>query len=133
MENATNGGLPRLMEPIHVLLANMLKTLRRIDDSECNTVVQELANQCRGSVRSLLFRLTKSDLEDYDLDKTAEFDMATHLGMRNHMYANLLMGCYEVNLYFKVSPDMFVFMLVSYRQRWSMNTCHTATATILFR
>ncbi|KAJ8660151.1 hypothetical protein O0I10_004010 [Lichtheimia ornata] len=95
VENATNGGLPRLTEPIHVLLANMLKTLRRIDDSECNTVVQELANQCRGSVRSLLFRLTKADLEDYDLDKTAEFDMATHLGMRNHMYATLLMGCYE--------------------------------------
>ncbi|KAI9312563.1 FANCI solenoid 4-domain-containing protein [Dichotomocladium elegans] len=95
VENALNGGFPRLLEPVHVLVANMLRSLRQLFSAENNPVVSELLSQCQEDVTSLIFRLKKSDLEDYQLDKSSEFDMATHLGMRNHMYAVLLQGCYE--------------------------------------
>lgn len=47
--------------------------------------------------KSLAHRLSKNQLEDYALDKSASYDLATHAGARNHQSARLLLGCYEVD------------------------------------
>ncbi|KAL6474155.1 hypothetical protein MHYP_G00177160 [Metynnis hypsauchen] len=41
-------------------------------------------------------RMIKSELEDFELDKSAEFSMASSVGVKNSIYAVLVMGIYEV-------------------------------------
>ncbi|KAI1319557.1 hypothetical protein EDD11_003827 [Mortierella claussenii] len=43
----------------------------------------------------ILLGLERAGLEDFELDKTSDFNMATNIGARNNMYATLLNGCYE--------------------------------------
>ncbi|XP_070406524.1 Fanconi anemia group I protein isoform X2 [Nothobranchius furzeri] len=41
-------------------------------------------------------RMLKSELEDFELDKSAEFSLASSVGVKNNIYAVLVMGVYEV-------------------------------------
>ncbi|KAG0167084.1 hypothetical protein DFQ28_006686 [Apophysomyces sp. BC1034] len=99
VENASNGGYPRLLEPVHLLLVNLLQTVRALSDESTNSgkykMVGASLNTIHDQITSLTFRLSKADIEDYELEKTSNFDMATNLGLRNNMYANILLGCYE--------------------------------------
>ncbi|KAI8381247.1 FANCI solenoid 4-domain-containing protein [Radiomyces spectabilis] len=95
IENALTGGYPKMVEPVHILLFNLLKTMRILAATSHNEVTMTTLETCRDAIASLTFRLSKSDLEDYELDKTSNLDMATHLGLRNKLYSNLLLGCYE--------------------------------------
>ncbi|XP_017555600.1 Fanconi anemia group I protein [Pygocentrus nattereri] len=45
---------------------------------------------------SVTRRMIKSELEDFELDKSAEFSMASSVGVKNSIYAVLVMGIYEV-------------------------------------
>ncbi|XP_066523635.1 Fanconi anemia group I protein [Hoplias malabaricus] len=45
---------------------------------------------------SITRRMIKSELEDFELDKSAEFSMTSSVGMKNSIYAVLVMGIYEV-------------------------------------
>ncbi|XP_076122446.1 Fanconi anemia group I protein [Alosa pseudoharengus] len=47
-------------------------------------------------LESMTRRMVKSELEDFELDKSAEFSMASSVGVRNSIFATLLMGLYEV-------------------------------------
>uniref|UniRef100_A0A8C5FKU9 FA complementation group I n=1 Tax=Gadus morhua TaxID=8049 RepID=A0A8C5FKU9_GADMO len=47
---------------------------------------------------SVTRRLVKSELEDFELDKSAEFSTASSVGVKNSIYAVLVMGVYEVLL-----------------------------------
>ncbi|CAL8359654.1 unnamed protein product [Lota lota] len=47
---------------------------------------------------SMTRRLVKSELEDFELDKSAEFSTASSVGVKNSIYAVLVMGVYEVLL-----------------------------------
>ncbi|XP_012688024.2 Fanconi anemia group I protein [Clupea harengus] len=47
-------------------------------------------------LESVTRRMVKSELEDFELDKSAEFSMASSVGVRNSIFAALLMGLYEV-------------------------------------
>lgn len=95
VENALTGGYPRTSEPVHILLANLFKAVRQLSDCD-QPVIKEVLDRRREDIDSLIFRLSKADLEEYELDKTANYDMATHLGLRNYLYAVLLHGSYEV-------------------------------------
>ncbi|KAF7730861.1 hypothetical protein EC973_001379 [Apophysomyces ossiformis] len=95
VENATNGGYPKLLEPAHMLLVNLLQTLRTLSDENKNAGISSSYTSTRDQVASLTFRLAKADLEDFELEKTANLDMGTNLGLRNNMYANILLGVYE--------------------------------------
>ncbi|KAI9263424.1 FANCI solenoid 4-domain-containing protein [Phascolomyces articulosus] len=94
----SSGGAPRLAEPIHILLASLFQTLKNLEngmDVTHNSVIADQIHSCREDLTSLVFRLSKSDLEDFELDKTADFDLATHLGQRNNIYAGLMQGTFE--------------------------------------
>uniref|UniRef100_A0A3Q3A1Z5 FA complementation group I n=1 Tax=Kryptolebias marmoratus TaxID=37003 RepID=A0A3Q3A1Z5_KRYMA len=41
-------------------------------------------------------RMIKCELEDFELDKSAEFSMGSSVGVKNNIYAVLVMGVYEV-------------------------------------
>ncbi|KAL2094144.1 hypothetical protein ACEWY4_011456 [Coilia grayii] len=47
-------------------------------------------------LESLTRRMVKSELEDFELDKSAEYSMASSVGVRNSIFAALLTGLYEV-------------------------------------
>ncbi|KAL9554015.1 hypothetical protein MBANPS3_002999 [Mucor bainieri] len=98
VENATNGGYPKIVEPIHILLSNLVKSLRVAATVDVTSVTAETMSRCRDTLLSFINRLSKATLEDFELDKTANFDMATHVGLRNNQYAILLLGVYEVSL-----------------------------------
>ncbi|KAI9499698.1 FANCI solenoid 4-domain-containing protein [Zychaea mexicana] len=98
VENSHNGGAPKIAEPIHILLSSLFQSLRNLEkclNNTSNSVITDQVSKCRSDLASLVFRLSKSDLEDYELDKTADLDLATHTGMRNNIYAGLLQGTYE--------------------------------------
>lgn len=99
VENATNGGYPKITEPIHVLLANIVKTLKATSVSNnVSSVTSNTILKLKNDINSFVTRLSRATLEDFELDKTASFDMATHIGLRNTQYATLVVGCYEVIL-----------------------------------
>ena len=103
-----SSGIPKLAEPVHILLSSLFQTLQnleKIKDTTTNAVIEDQVTQCREDLSSLVFRLSKSDLEDYELDKTADFDLATHVGMRNNICAGLLQGTYEVNFFILLLSD----------------------------
>ncbi|KAK2834377.1 hypothetical protein Q7C36_015078 [Tachysurus vachellii] len=47
-------------------------------------------------LESITRRMIKCELEDFELDKSAEFSMASSVGVKNNVYAVLVMGVYEV-------------------------------------
>ncbi|XP_030646039.1 Fanconi anemia group I protein [Chanos chanos] len=47
-------------------------------------------------LESVTRRLIKSDLEDFELDKSADFSLTSSVGVKNNIYAILVMGAYEV-------------------------------------
>ncbi|XP_067090629.1 Fanconi anemia group I protein [Osmerus mordax] len=64
------------------------------EDEEDGGFRSELQN----ILESVTRRMVKSELEDFELDKSAEFSLATSVGMKNSIYATLVMGVYEVLL-----------------------------------
>lgn len=96
IENASNGGYPKVNEPIHVLLANLIKSFRMASTQQVTSVTLETLDRFKANMVSFIDRLIKCNLEDFELDKTANFDMATHIGLRNNQFANLMIGVYEV-------------------------------------
>lgn len=98
VENATNGGYPKLLEPVHILLANIVKVLHAARSENVSSVTNETISKFNATMKSFVLRLSRSSLEDFDLDKSASFDMATHIGLRNVYYASLILGCYEVSI-----------------------------------
>nr|XP_040017932.1 Fanconi anemia group I protein isoform X4 [Gasterosteus aculeatus aculeatus] len=47
-------------------------------------------------LESMTRRMIKCELEDFELDKSAEFSTANSVGVKNNIYAVLVMGVYEV-------------------------------------
>ncbi|KAI8076645.1 FANCI solenoid 4-domain-containing protein, partial [Gilbertella persicaria] len=89
-------GYPKMVEPIHLLLANLIKALRVASTQDTTSVTAETMDRFRDVMLSFVDRLSNAKLEDFELDKTVSFDMATHLGRRNNLYAHLVLGVYEI-------------------------------------
>lgn len=62
----------------------------------------QLVEECVRDLDNILLGLERAGLEDFELDKTSDFSMASNIGARNNMYATLLNGCYEVAIEFVV-------------------------------
>ncbi|XP_072889339.1 Fanconi anemia group I protein isoform X1 [Hemitrygon akajei] len=45
---------------------------------------------------SITRRMIKSELEDFELDKSADFSLTSNVGIKNNIYAVLVMGVFEV-------------------------------------
>ncbi|KAJ4938276.1 hypothetical protein JOQ06_002901 [Pogonophryne albipinna] len=55
---------------------------------------------CTTILESMTRRMIKSELEDFELDKSAEFSIGSSVGVRNSIYAVLVMGVYEILMEF---------------------------------
>ncbi|XP_038562542.1 Fanconi anemia group I protein isoform X1 [Micropterus salmoides] len=87
---------------VHCLL--WLQNMRRsanhnADDSDEEEEEEEeegYQSELQTILESMTRRMIKSELEDFELDKSAEFSMGSSVGVKNNIYAVLVMGVYEV-------------------------------------
>uniref|UniRef100_A0A3Q3XBG5 Uncharacterized protein n=1 Tax=Mola mola TaxID=94237 RepID=A0A3Q3XBG5_MOLML len=67
------------------------------DDSDNDEEEEEgYQSELQTILESMTRRMIKSELEDFELDKSAEFSMGSSVGVKNNIYAALVMGVYEV-------------------------------------
>lgn len=100
IEFSGSGGPVKIVEPIHILLLNTIRSLQAAvsDSSTCSLIIESI-NRFRGHIKSFIIRLSNAALEDLELDKTTSFDIDTYEGQRNIQYAMLLLPLYEVTMY----------------------------------
>ncbi|XP_071359048.1 Fanconi anemia group I protein [Trachinotus anak] len=85
---------------VHCLL--WLQNVRRsaspnADDSDNDEDEEEgYQSELQTILESMTKRMIKSEMEDFELDKSAEFSMGSSVGVKNNIYAVLVMGVYEV-------------------------------------
>uniref|UniRef100_A0AAX7UE89 FA complementation group I n=1 Tax=Astatotilapia calliptera TaxID=8154 RepID=A0AAX7UE89_ASTCA len=67
------------------------------DDSDGDEEEEEgYRSDLHAILESMTRRMIKCELEDFELDKSAEFSMGSSVGVKNNIYAVLVMGVYEV-------------------------------------
>ncbi|XP_010737170.3 Fanconi anemia group I protein isoform X1 [Larimichthys crocea] len=86
---------------VHCLLwlQNMHRSAKsNADDSDDDDEEEEegYQSELQTILESMTRRMIKSELEDFELDKSAEFSMGSSVGVKNNIYAVLVMGVYEV-------------------------------------
>uniref|UniRef100_A0A4W6EGC3 FA complementation group I n=1 Tax=Lates calcarifer TaxID=8187 RepID=A0A4W6EGC3_LATCA len=86
---------------VHCLL--WLQNMRRsanpnADDSDEDEEEEEegYQSELQTILESMTRRMIKCELEDFELDKSAEFSLGSSVGVKNNIYAVLVMGVYEV-------------------------------------
>uniref|UniRef100_A0A665VLE3 FA complementation group I n=1 Tax=Echeneis naucrates TaxID=173247 RepID=A0A665VLE3_ECHNA len=85
---------------VHCLL--WLRSMRRTadpstDSSDDDEQEEEgYQSELQTILESMTRRMIKCEMEDFELDKSAEFSMGSSVGMKNNIYAVLVMGVYEV-------------------------------------
>ncbi|KAF9971150.1 hypothetical protein BGZ73_005945 [Actinomortierella ambigua] len=99
--NARNGMVPSLTEPLQYLMSSVIRTHLSLENPKRRSmqndlpVNDQLQVECKRDLERLLLGLERAGLEDFELDKTSEFNMGTNLGIRNNMFASLVIGCLE--------------------------------------
>ncbi|XP_061773524.1 Fanconi anemia group I protein isoform X2 [Nerophis ophidion] len=85
---------------VHCLL--WLKNMRRStntdddDDDDEDEDEEGYQSELQTILESMTKRMIKSEMEDFELDKSAEFSNASSVGVKNNIFAVLVMGLYEV-------------------------------------
>uniref|UniRef100_A0A8C4QFB0 FA complementation group I n=1 Tax=Eptatretus burgeri TaxID=7764 RepID=A0A8C4QFB0_EPTBU len=75
------------------------------DGGEGDNVLRELQEL----LDSVSVRMVKSELEDFELDKSADFSLSISIGVKNNIYAVLVLGVYEVLLEYNFTgPDISI-------------------------
>ncbi|KAG0200521.1 hypothetical protein BGX28_006426 [Mortierella sp. GBA30] len=141
--NSKTGGEPTFIEPLHYLMSGIVRSFvglqklnRRAallnDDISAD---EHLVAKCHRDLDRIILGLERAGLEDFELDKTSDFSMATNIGARNNMYATLLTGCYESAIEYVVlkqqlqveSPAVHGKSTLNHRSRMSDYEQHTAS------
>ncbi|XP_026537635.1 Fanconi anemia group I protein [Notechis scutatus] len=73
------------------------------EDEEDRSFQQELDRM----LESITRRMIKSELEDFELDKSADFSQSTGVGLKNNIYAILVMGICEVLIEYNFSTGNY--------------------------
>ncbi|XP_029008598.1 Fanconi anemia group I protein [Betta splendens] len=71
------------------------------DDEDEEDEEEGYRSELQTILESMTRRMIKSELEDFELDKSAEFSMGSSVGVKNNIYAVLVMGVYEVLMEYK--------------------------------
>ncbi|XP_005802303.1 Fanconi anemia group I protein [Xiphophorus maculatus] len=66
------------------------------DDSDDEENDEGYKSELQTILESMTRRMIKCELEDFELDKSAEFSLGSSVGVKNNIYAVLMMGLYEV-------------------------------------
>ncbi|CAO3626334.1 unnamed protein product [Cunninghamella echinulata] len=86
------GSQTKFIEPIHILLYNLLGVIRVLKRNQYQT---DIFTSSHEQIKSLIFRLNKMDLEDYEIDKLANFDTTTNVGLRHYYNSEIILGCID--------------------------------------
>ncbi|KAG1308712.1 hypothetical protein G6F64_005845 [Rhizopus arrhizus] len=106
VENTSSMGQVKIIEPIHILLLNTLRSMNAAGKHpETSSLVAENMARFKGYVKSLVLRLSNAALEDFELDKVASFDPATLVGQKNTQHASLLLSLYEISIEHEYSSN----------------------------
>ncbi|XP_058501147.1 Fanconi anemia group I protein isoform X1 [Solea solea] len=86
---------------VHCLLwlQNMRRSFNAAEDDDGDDEEEEeegYQSELQTILESVIRRMIKCELEDFELDKSAEFSMGSSVGVKNNIYAVLVMGVYEV-------------------------------------
>ncbi|KAF9917506.1 hypothetical protein BX616_000765 [Lobosporangium transversale] len=101
--NSKTGGEPIFIEPLQYLMTGIVRSLvglQRLNRRSTKVHDEVYADEqqvsdCHRDLDTILLGLQRAGLEDFELDKTSDFNMGSNIGARNNMYATLLTGCYE--------------------------------------
>ncbi|TRY87249.1 hypothetical protein DNTS_031752 [Danionella cerebrum] len=82
---------------VHCLLwVQTLKSRGSVSDDDEEEEEGGVQSELQSILESITKRMIKSELEDFELDKCAEFSMGSSVGVKNNIYAVLVMGLNEV-------------------------------------
>ncbi|XP_048249251.1 Fanconi anemia group I protein-like isoform X2 [Haliotis rufescens] len=73
------------------------------EDEDCVTALTELEEL----LTSLTTRMIACEMEDFELDKSADFSLASSVGVKNNIYAILVLGAYEVLMEYTFTAGQF--------------------------
>ncbi|XP_041370521.1 Fanconi anemia group I protein-like [Gigantopelta aegis] len=65
------------------------------DDDDDEDEVVHILSELEDLLKSLSKRMATCDMEDFELDKSADFSLANSVGIKNNIYAILVLGTYE--------------------------------------
>ncbi|XP_032692838.1 Fanconi anemia group I protein isoform X2 [Lontra canadensis] len=109
----TQGDQISLQEPLDHLLCcvqhclvwykSRVMPLQQEEEEEEEEFYQELEDM----LESITNRMIKSELEDFELDKSADFSQSTGVGIKNNICASLVMGICEVLIEYNFSISNF--------------------------
>ncbi|XP_036042581.1 Fanconi anemia group I protein isoform X2 [Onychomys torridus] len=80
-------------------------------------------------LESITIRMIKSELEDFELDKSADFSQSTSVGVKNNICACLIMGVCEVLIEYNFSISNF--SKSKFEEILSLFTCYKRFSDIL--
>lgn len=89
---------PILLEPIgHLIMAicTCLINYKKLPITEDDPEMEANAEKLTKGLQSLSKRIITSDLEDFELDKSSEYNVRTSVGLKNQMLASQLLGVIE--------------------------------------
>ncbi|XP_077992604.1 Fanconi anemia group I protein-like [Glandiceps talaboti] len=90
-----------LSEPLAHLLCCITQSLMWLDRSSQEEDGDEdeskgIQGELEEMLESVTRRMVKSEMEDFELDKSADFSLGSGVGIKNNIFAILVMGIYEV-------------------------------------
>ncbi|KAI8512677.1 hypothetical protein Bbelb_093160 [Branchiostoma belcheri] len=92
-----------LMEPLGHLLCAMVQCLLKCqqlagesEESEDDESLAAVQSELSTVLGSLTRRMIKCEMEDFELDKSADFSLSSGVGVKNNIFGILVLGLYEV-------------------------------------
>lgn len=98
-----------LTEPLAHLLCYLLHSMGKCieshneDENDEKESMEHILNELEDLFQSLVRRMNKSEMEDFELDKSAEFSLVSSVGIKNNILALLVLGVYEILLEYSFS------------------------------
>ncbi|KAI8733755.1 Fanconi anemia group I protein, partial [Biomphalaria glabrata] len=136
----THGDKVYLAEPLAHLVGCAQQCLRKSQDiqsqkksTETEADDQDGCEETFQKLQNLLVTLTKrvieAEMEDFELDKSADFSLATGVGVKNNINAILLLGLYEVLMEFTF--EMGKYSIESCKEVLQLFTKHAQLSTVV--
>ncbi|XP_058012407.1 Fanconi anemia group I protein isoform X4 [Ahaetulla prasina] len=86
---------------------NVLTAHQQAEDQEEEEEDRSFQQELDKTLESITRRMIKSELEDFELDKSADFSQSTGVGLKNNIYAILVMGICEVLIEYNFSTGNY--------------------------
>ncbi|RMX44061.1 hypothetical protein pdam_00015042, partial [Pocillopora damicornis] len=98
-----------LTEPLAHLLCYLLHSMGKCieshneDENDEKESMEHTLNELEDLFQSLVRRMNKSEMEDFELDKSADFSLVSSVGIKNNILTLLVLGVYEILLEYSFS------------------------------